>query len=66
MFTKIKLIAISIIVTIMTSSVIAHDGHDHSNVNSGIIHLTWLAPILIAAAFVGYRIRKNKLKNEEK
>lgn len=66
MFKKVKLVAISAVVSAISSGAMAHSGHDHSDASSGLIHLAWLAPVLIAGAFVSYRVRKNKLANEEK
>lgn len=33
----------------------AHSGHDHSAADAGLIHLLWLAPIIIAAGVLAFK-----------
>ena len=70
MFNKVKYIAVSSALALMSFGAVAHGGHDHNAVSAGLIHLAWLAPLLIIGAFLSYRAVKNKLdqhsKNEEK
>jgi len=66
MFNKVKVSVISVVTTIMSSGAIAHAGHEHSDASSGLIHIAWLAPVLIAAVFVSYLVRKNKINNADK
>jgi len=69
MFKKVTLITLSVLLTAISSGVMAHSGHDHSAPSSGLIHLAWLAPVLIVGGYVSYRLRQNKLakrhENEE-
>ncbi|AWB66123.1 hypothetical protein C2869_06565 [Saccharobesus litoralis] len=37
----------------------AHSGHDHSAPESGLIHLAWLAPLVIAGAVIFIKRRNN-------
>ena len=36
---------------ILSTSVFAHSGHDHSHPMSGFVHLVWLLPLVVAAFF---------------
>ena len=69
MFKKVSFITLSALLTAVSSSVMAHSGHDHSEPSSGLIHLAWLAPVLMVGGYMSYRLRKNNLakrnKNEE-
>jgi len=42
----------------------SHGGHDHSAANASLIHLLWLAPVIIAAGVAYYRINKNKSQDK--
>lgn len=42
---------------------LAHSGHDHSAADAGLIHLLWLAPIIIAAGIMVYRELTAKKNN---
>ncbi len=33
----------------------AHPGHDHNAANSGLIHLLWLIPVIVAAVIVVFK-----------
>jgi hypothetical protein len=33
----------------------AHPGHDHSASDSGLVHLLWLVPVVIAAVVVVFK-----------
>jgi hypothetical protein len=33
----------------------AHPGHDHSASDSGLVHLLWLVPVIIAAVVVVFK-----------
>lgn len=51
---------ISAALTIFSTSVLAHPGHDHSAESSNLIHLLWAAPILLAAV-LSYKLVKHTL-----
>lgn len=69
MFKKVKIMTLTSVLAMISSGAMAHAGHDHSDPSSGLIHLAWLAPVLIVGAYISYRLRKNKLakrnQNEE-
>lgn len=44
--------------------VLAHSGHDHSAVDSGLIHLFWLSPIIIAAALFVFKEIKSSSRDK--
>ena len=43
---------------LMTSHAFAHVGHDHSSAMSGLIHLLWLAPLVVAAVLLVPHVKK--------
>lgn len=44
-----------------SQTVFAHPGHDHNAASADLIHLFWIAPAVIAAGFIAYKlINKNK------
>ena len=45
---------------LLPSVTFAHSGHDHSAPESGLIHLLWLLPAIIAIAYAGYRLVGSK------
>ena len=40
---------------LLSAPLFAHPGHDHSAANSGLIHLLWLVPIIVAAVIVVFK-----------
>jgi hypothetical protein len=42
---------------------LAHTEHDHSAADAGLIHLLWLAPVIITAGIVVYRELTSKQDN---
>jgi len=60
------MIAVTSLLAMSSLSALAHGGHDHSDPSSGLIHLAWAAPVLIIGAFISYRLRKNKLSQQDK
>jgi hypothetical protein len=36
----------------------AHEGHDHSDPMSSLIHLLWLAPLIIAAGLLATYVKR--------
>lgn len=53
-----------ILLTVLSSFSMAHEGHDHSSPEAGIIHLLWILPFIIAAG-ISYSLFKTKQDNEE-
>ncbi|QUM83037.1 MULTISPECIES: hypothetical protein [unclassified Moritella] len=53
--------------TLASPMVLAHAGHDHSDPLSGLIHLLWIAPVVLAAGYAVFAIRRaNRIKSTEK
>jgi len=53
--------------TLASPMVLAHSGHDHSDPLSGLIHLLWIAPVVLAAGYAAFVIRRaNRIKSTEK
>jgi hypothetical protein len=48
-------IFISAVSLLISAPVLAHSGHDHNAANSGLIHLLWLAPAIVAVGIMSYR-----------
>lgn len=44
----------------------AHGGHDHGSLMSSLIHLTWLAPMVIAGVLCFSLRKKNTVENLNK
>ena len=47
---------------LLSKALLAHPGHDHSAVGSGLVHLLWLVPVIVAAVVVVFKeitARKN-------
>jgi len=40
---------------LVAPNLLAHTGHDHSAADSGLVHLLWLAPLLLAGGLLAYR-----------
>lgn len=53
LFTKINA---TIIGLLLSSSVLAHTGHDHSHWTSGIFHALWVIPLIAVLAFAATRL----------
>lgn len=57
---KIIKLALMFAVLLITSPSFAHAGHDHSSIMASLVHLFWLAPVLIAVAiFYTKLLKKN-------
>ncbi len=56
---------IFVVTSLIMSASFAHPGHDHSAPMSGIIHLLWISPLIIAGSFALYKVAKNR-KNPNK
>ncbi|MBU2893271.1 hypothetical protein KO495_08010 [Colwellia sp. D2M02] len=46
---------ISVLIFLSSATVLAHSGHDHNAANSTLIHLLWLAPVIVVMAAMSYR-----------
>lgn len=40
---------------LLSNPLFAHPGHDHSASGSGLVHLLWLVPVIVAAVVVVFR-----------
>ena len=49
----------------MSFTTLAHDGHDHSSIYASLVHLFWLAPVLVAVGFL-YSLILKQLYNIDK
>lgn len=53
--------------TLASPMVLAHSGHDHSDPLAGLIHLLWIAPVVLAAGYGAFVIRRaNRTKSTKK
>ena len=41
--------------SLLSSPIFAHPGHDHSAAGAGLVHLLWLVPIIVAAVVVVFK-----------
>lgn len=49
---------------LISAPAFSHSGHDHSAANAGLIHLLWLAPVILAMVVISYRKIKTKSDNK--
>lgn len=61
------------ITVLLSSPSFAHAGHDHTSMFSGLVHLVWLAPAIIAAGVLyskvlkkNYQIKSSKSASRNK
>jgi len=47
------------LLSLLTSSVWAHPGHDHQSVFATLVHLLWVLPVLVAIGVAIYLTRKD-------
>jgi hypothetical protein len=40
---------------VLSNPLFAHPGHDHSAAGSGLVHLLWLVPVIVAAVVVVFK-----------
>lgn len=52
---KTSITIFAILALLFSNSLFAHPGHDHSAPGSGLIHLLWLVPFIIAAIVVVFK-----------
>ncbi len=45
----------TLIILMLAMPAFAHPGHDHNAANSGLIHLLWLIPVIVAAVIVVFK-----------
>ena len=55
---------ILVVLTLLSTFSMAHEGHDHSAPEAGLIHLLWILPFVIAAG-ISYSLFKTKQDSEE-
>jgi hypothetical protein len=41
--------------TLLSNPLLAHPGHDHGSSGSGLVHLLWLVPVIVAAVVVVFK-----------
>ncbi len=44
-----------LITLLLSTPLFAHPGHDHSASDSGLLHLLWLLPVIVAAVIVVFK-----------
>lgn len=42
---------------LLSSHVLAHVGHDHSDAMSGLIHVIWVAPLLVGLVILSIHVK---------
>ena len=61
-----KFVSFIVIWLSTVTPVLAHGGHDHGHPSSNLIHLLWLAPMLVSVFIVySYFSKKRHFKNFE-
>lgn len=55
--------AMTSLLVIFSTSVLAHPGHDHSAESSNLIHLLWAAPAAVAGV-LAYKLLKSTLEKK--
>ncbi len=48
-------ILFAVITLLLSTPLFAHPGHDHSASDSGLLHLLWLLPVIVAAVVVVFK-----------
>jgi len=62
-----KKVLTALTLTLASPMVLAHSGHDHSDPLSSFIHLLWIAPVVLAAGYAAFCIRRaNRIKSTKK
>ena len=52
---KKTVIIFSSLALLLSNPLFAHPGHDHTAADSGLVHLLWLVPVIIAAVVVVFK-----------
>jgi len=52
---KITVYIFALWALLLSNPLFAHPGHDHSDAGSGLVHLLWLVPIIVAAVVVVFK-----------
>jgi len=55
-------ILIFTLLSLLTTSVWAHPGHDHQSVFATLVHLLWVLPVIVAIGVAFYLTRKDAEK----
>jgi len=55
MMMKIIVFLFALWVLLLSNSLFAHPGHNHSAAGSGLVHLLWLVPVIVAAVVVVFK-----------
>jgi hypothetical protein len=45
----------ALLALLLSTTTLAHPGHDHNAAGSGLLHLLWLVPFIIAATVVVFK-----------
>jgi len=59
---KFNALAITCLLFFISLPTFAHSGHDHSSIMSGLVHLAWLAPLLIAGIYIYSKVLKRNYR----
>lgn len=51
---------LTILVLFISTPSFAHAGHDHSDSLANLIHLAWIAPLIIVSAFFIHKLVKRQ------
>jgi len=49
----------TMLLSISSLPAFAHAGHDHGDLTASLIHLFWLAPVIIGVVIITYKLNKN-------
>ncbi len=59
-------LGILILTSLISSFTLAHPGHDHDSITSGLVHFFWVLPAIVAVGLFVYYKRKVALMSKEK
>lgn len=48
----------TILFLLLSAPSFSHGGHDHTSPMAGVIHLLWVAPLVIGVAFIAHQVAK--------
>ena len=52
---KNTITSFALLALFISTPLLAHPGHDHSAADSGLVHLLWLVPVIVAAVVVVFK-----------
>lgn len=52
---KFTAIIFALTALLLSNPLMAHPGHDHNAADSGLVHLLWLVPLIVAAVVVVFK-----------